>query len=78
MATANVAITDLDLFDNTIFTTINKIRRNLQRAEINTIFKEIIKNNHYKDMNKDVLQQQMNMLITEEKILSKINRNKNP
>ena len=78
MATANVAITDLDLFDNTIFTTINKIRRNLQRAEINTIFKEIIKNNHYKDMNKDVLQQQINMLITEEKILSKINRNKNP
>ena len=29
-------------------------------------------------MNKDVLQQQINMLITEEKILSKINRNKNP
>ena len=28
-------------------------------------------------MNKDVLQQQINMLITEEKILNKINRNKN-
>ena len=28
-------------------------------------------------MNKDVLQQQINMLITEEKILNKINKNKN-
>ena len=54
-ATNNVAITDLDLFNNTIFTAINKIRRNRQRAEINAIFKEIIKNDHYKDMNKDVL-----------------------
>ena len=78
MAATNVAITDLDLFNNTIFTAINKIRRNRQRAEINAIFKEIIKNDHYKDMNKDVLQQQINMLITEEKILNKINRNKNP
>ena len=78
MTVTNVAITDLDLFHNTIFTAINKIRRNRQRAEINAIFKEIIKNDHYKDMSKDVLQQQINMLITEEKILNKINRNKNP
>ena len=77
MATTNVAITDLDLFNNSIFTAIIKIRKNRQRAEINAIFKEIIKNDHYKDMNKDVLQQQINMLITEEKILNKINRNKN-
>ena len=40
---------------------------NCQRAEINAIFKEIIKNNAYKDMDKDVLQQQINMLIIEEK-----------
>ena len=50
---------------------------NCQRAEINAIFKEIIKNNPYKDMDKDVLQQQINMLIIEEKMLNKINRNKN-
>ena len=50
---------------------------NYQRAEINAIFKGIIKNNPYKDMNKDVLQQQINMLIIEEKMLNKINRNKN-
>ena len=77
MATTNVAITDLDLFNNSIFTAIIKIQKNRQRAEINAIFKEIIKNDHYKDMDKDVLQQQINMLITEEKILNKINRNKN-
>ena len=77
VATTNVAITDLDLFNNTIFTAINKIRRNRQRAEINAIFKEIIKNDHYKDLEKDVLQQQINMVITEEKILNKINRIKN-
>ena len=39
--------------------------------------KKIVKNDHYKDINKDVLQQQKNMLITEKKILNKINRNKN-
>ena len=37
MAAANVAITGLDLFNNTIFIAINKIRRNRQRAEINAI-----------------------------------------
>ena len=78
MATTNVAITDLDLFNNTIFTAIFKIRRNRQRAEISAIFKGIIKNDHYIDMNKDVLQQRINMLITEENILNKINRNENP
>ena len=77
MATTNVAITDLDLFNNTIFTAINEIRRNGQRAEINAIFKEIINNDHYKDMDKDVLQQQTNMLITEEKNFNKSNRNNN-
>ena len=39
--------------------------------------KKIVKNDYYKDINKDVLQQQKNMLITEKKILNKINRNKN-
>ena len=77
MATTNVAITDLGLFNNTVFTAINKIRRNRQRAEINAIFKEIIKNDHYKDMDKDILALQINILITEEKILNKINKNKN-
>ena len=37
----------------------------------------MIKNGHYEDMNKDVLQKQINMLVTEEKILNRINRNKN-
>ena len=77
MATVNLAITDLDLFNNTIFTVTNKIRRNHQCAEVNAIFKKIVKNDHYKDINKDALQQQINMLITEKKILNKINRNKN-
>ena len=49
MATTNLAITDLDLFNNTIFTVTNKIRRNHQCAEINAIFKKIVKNDHYKD-----------------------------
>ena len=66
MLTTNAAITDLDLFNNTIFAAINKVWKNQQHAEINAIFKEIIKNDHYKDMKKDVLQQQINMLITEE------------
>ena len=66
------------MFKNTIFTAINKVPRNRQRAEINAIFKGINENDYYKDMNKDVLQQQVNMLITDEKILNKINRNKNP
>ena len=52
MATTNVAITDLDLFNNTIFTAINKIWRKCQRAEITAIFKEIIKKDHYKDINR--------------------------
>ena len=46
MATTNVAITNLDLFNNTLFTAISKIRKNRQHAEINAIFKEIIKNDH--------------------------------
>ena len=67
MATTNVAMTDLDLLNNAIFTAINKIQKNRQRAEINSIFREFIKNDHYKDMNKNVLQQQINMLITDKK-----------
>ena len=52
MATTNVAITESDLFNNSIFTVINKISRKCQRAGITAIFKEIIKNDHYKDINR--------------------------
>ena len=52
MDTINVAITDLDLFKNTMLAAINKIWRNGQQAKINAIYKEIIKTDHYKDMNK--------------------------
>ena len=60
VATTSVAITDLDLFNKTIFTAIDKIRRNGQIAEINAVFKEIIKDDHNNDINKDVLQQKIN------------------
>ena len=48
-----------------------------QRADTNSIFKEITKIEQYQSITKDFLQDHIDKLIIDEKIINKINRDKN-
>ena len=48
-----------------------------QRADTNSIFKEIIKIEQYQSITKDFLQDHIDKLVIDEKIINKINRDKN-
>ena len=45
-----------------------------QRADINQVLNEIIKNQEFEEITREYLQNHLNKLITEEKIINKINR----
>ena len=62
-------------FNNVIFSGINRIRHILkQRAYINLVSNEI-KNYEFKDITREHLQNHLNKLITEKKIINKIHCN---
>ena len=61
--------------DNTIFSTILQIRRKNNRADIDSIYKQIIKTIDFEDVTK-FLDGRINILINDEKIINKY-RNRN-
>ena len=66
------------LFDQSIFTVINDLKEKRKRADIDSIdHKEIIKLIDFKDITKDDLQDRINILLINEKLINKINRNLN-
>ena len=64
-------------FDQNIFTVINDLKKKRKRADIDSIHKEIIKTINFKDTTKDDLQDRINILLINEKLINKINRNLN-
>ena len=74
IATASLSTIELNSFNNAIFSAINRIRHILkQRADINRVLNEIKKNQEFKDITREYLQKHLNKLITEKKIINKIN-----
>ena len=75
MAAASLSTIELNSFNNAIFSAINRIRHILkQRPDINRVLNETKKNQEFKDITREYLQNHLNKLITEKKIISKINR----
>ena len=65
------------LFDQSIFTVINDLKEKRKRADIDSIHKDIIKTIDLKDTTKDDLQDSINILLINEKLINKINGNLN-
>ena len=64
-------------FDQNIFTVINDLKKKRKPADTDSIHKEIIKTIDFKDTTKDDLQDRINILLINEKLINKINRNLN-
>ena len=76
MATALIQAGTIS-FDQNIFTVINDLKKKRKRVDIDSIHKEIIKTIDFKDTTKDDLQDRINILLINEKLINKINRNLN-
>ena len=76
MTTALIQSETISL-DQNIFTVINDLRKKPKRADIDSIRKEIIKTNDFKDTTNYDLQDRINILLINEKLINKINRNLN-
>ena len=76
MATALIQSETIS-FDQNIFTVINDLKKKRKPADTDSIHKEIIKTIDFKDTTKDDLQDRINILLINEKLINKINRNLN-
>ena len=57
-----------DAIDNTIFSTILRIRKKNNRADIDSIYKKIIETIDFEDVTKEFLDDRIHTLINDEKI----------
>ena len=64
-----------DAIDNKIFSTILDICKKNNRADIDSIYKQIIKTIDFEDVTKEILDDRIHTLINDEKITNKRNRN---
>ena len=64
-----------DKIDNEIFVTILRIRKNNNRADLDSIYKGIKKSLDFEDVTKEFLDDRTHMLINDGKIINKLNRN---
>ena len=78
MTSDSIPLLEVNDLSNEVFLAINRMR-NLwrQRADTNSIFKEISKIEQYQSITKDFLQDHIDKLIIDEKVINKINRDKN-
>ena len=79
MTSDNILLLEVNALSNEVsLRTINRIRHLWrQSAETNSIFKEITKIEQYQSITNDFLQDHIDKLNIDEKIISKINRDKN-
>ena len=63
--------------DNEIFVTILRIRKNNNRADLHSIYKEITKSIDFEDVTKEFLDDRIHTLINDGKTINKLNRNSN-
>ena len=69
LAAASLSTIELSYFNNAIFSAINRIRHILkQRPDINRVLNETKKNQEFKDITREYLQNHLNKLITEKKL----------
>ena len=66
----------LNALDHSIYSAINSIRGQNKRADRNSVHKEIIKTIDFEKISKSFLDDRINMLIQNGKIINKLNRNK--
>ena len=64
-----------DAIDNKIFSTILDICKKNNRADIDSIYEQIIKTIDFEDVTKEILDDRIHTLINDEKITNKRNRN---
>lgn len=76
MAMASMTSSELNCLNTCIFTTINKIKNQHRRADIEAIHREIIKTVDFNDISQEHLREIVNNLVVEGKISNKLNRNK--
>ena len=62
--------------DSYSFAIIAKLKQQSKRADINSIHADIIKTVDFKDITKTKLQERINSLISDGKVVYKLNRNK--
>ena len=78
MTSDSIPLLEVNALSNEVFLAINRIRHLWrQRADTNSIFKEITKIEQYQSITKDFLQDHIDKLIIDGKIINKINRDKN-
>ena len=67
---------ELNALDHCIYTVINRIRGQNKRTDRNSVHKEITKTIDFEKISKSFLDDRINMLIQNDKIINKLNRNK--
>ena len=67
---------ELNALDHCIYSAINRIRGQNRRADRNSVHKDIIKTIDFEKISKSFLDDRINMLIQNDKIINKLNRNK--
>ena len=67
---------ELNALDHCIYSAINRIRGQNKRADRNSVHKEIIKTINVEKISKSFLDDRIIMLIQNDKIINKLNRNK--
>ena len=67
---------ELNALYHSIYSAINIIRGQNKRADRNSVHKEIIKTTDFEKISKNLLDDGINMLIQNDKIINRLNRNK--
>ena len=67
---------ELNALDHCIYSAINRIIGQNRRADRNSVHKDIIKTIDFEKISKSFLDDRINMLIQNDKIINKLNRNK--
>ena len=76
MINNSVYTNELNILNANIITTINKLKNQNKRADIDSIQKQLVKTTSMQDLTKEDLLKKVHDLKTEEKIVNKLNRNK--
>ena len=71
-----VTTSELNALDHSIYSAINRIRGQNNRANRNSVHKEIIKKTDFEKIDKNFLDDRINILIQNDKIVNTVNRNK--
>lgn len=72
----NYSVDTNNTISQNIIDAIAKLKKQNKRADVETIHKQVIKISDFQYLNKECLQDEINDLINEGKILNKLNRNK--